>query len=504
MPPVVEGYPGSLSGRVAKGASLLLGISFVVRGIRFLATIVLARLLLPEHYGTIAIASVAIGFGEVLTDFRVNSALVRSNDIGPEQLDAAFTLTLLRGVTLGLATVIAAPFAERYFETPALAVVLYWLAIGPVIDGLANPGLVILEKKLDYSTEAWLTVLGSSVTTVLTIAGAFLLRDERALIIGTLAGKLSRTIGSHLVVRRRPRLRTHGMRELLGFGGWLTASGIVSYINMKIDVVAVGAREDSATLGAYSIGQETASATTVQISAPLSRALYPALVESSSDPNRLMGAFLAAQQLIAAVALPLGVGTSLVAVELVRATVGSKWDVAIPVVQYLAPVMAINLVTGGTQTLAMTLGKTQSFFRTQLASFLVRAPLVLAGSYLGGMLGVVYARIASGLLLGLLNAQLAGRLLEMNMFRPYLGAWRSLVSVIGMAFVVWSTGFWLAPPLSSEMSTRLLLARLAILVSAGAASYVALHLTLWRVAGLPQGPEKRVITLLRERMKRRA
>ncbi|MFQ3666894.1 MAG: oligosaccharide flippase family protein, partial [Sphingomonadaceae bacterium] len=103
---------GRLGSRVATSAMLLTGLNFLVRSLSFLTVIVLARILMPEAFGLVALATTIMGAIEVLTNFSVGNALIRIRNVEKAHFDTAFTIGALRGVltAAGLA-LLARPLA---------------------------------------------------------------------------------------------------------------------------------------------------------------------------------------------------------------------------------------------------------------------------------------------------------------------------------------------------------------------------------------------------------
>ena len=127
-----------LGRRMAKGAAWTILMRLSIRSIGLVSTVILARLLVPEDFGLIALATLVLGLLEVVAEFGFNLALIQNQTAGRDHYDTAWTLSVLRGVAVALALLALAQPAAAFFGEPRLATVLYVLAFAPAIEGVAN------------------------------------------------------------------------------------------------------------------------------------------------------------------------------------------------------------------------------------------------------------------------------------------------------------------------------------------------------------------------------
>ena len=115
------------------------------------------------------------------------------------------------------------------------------------------------------------------------------------------------------------------MREFFSFSAWLTAGQIVNTLNWRFDYLLIGKMLGGTALGYYSVGSNLAMMPTREATAPLTQTIYPGFSSIRDDPARLAAAYQRVQALVAAIALPAGIGVAVIADPLVRLTLGEKW-----------------------------------------------------------------------------------------------------------------------------------------------------------------------------------
>jgi PST family polysaccharide transporter len=479
----------NVANRVFKGALFLTGARFILRLFSLVNLVVLGRLLVPDDYGVATLAIVTIGFVQVFSDIRVNSALIALKDVEKRYLDTGFTMNLIRGVLIAALLFFAAGPIAAYMDEPRLADVLRVICIVLVFDGLKNPAFMMYQRNIDFSREfkrrAAATVLGSAAA----IGVAIATESYWAIVAGTLAGRFMESAFTYYRIPYKPVLRLREWRMFFGFGGWLTASGIVSYLLNMLPQIVIGKFIGPGPLGHYTVGRDVSMLATRELAAPLSQALFPGLSAISHNKNRLRGAFRKAQATILGVALPIGVGSALVANELIAVLVGDKWlPDAADVVVLLAPTIAISMISSATDGLAMAKLATRQMLMRNLVIAAFSVPAFVFGLWQWGFIGVIYATIFRFAVNTAVNMYFAKEMIGDSFLAPLAASWRSFVAAGLMSAAV------IAVPAPFEKGQEELQVLIEMMprVLLGGAVYVGAHYLLWRLAGKPDGFEAKM------------
>ncbi len=206
--------------RLASGARWTMSIRVVERGIGFVSTLILARLLAPADFGVVAMGTAIQEILAAITSFGFTQALIRMPRRDHGAYSTAFTLNALTGVGIALALLIAIPFAQAWYDDARVTGVLVVLALVSLIAGLRNSGLVRYERALDFRPFFAIALARKSTSLVVGAACALLWHDYRALLAAMLAGAIVETAITYRLTRFRPRLTLEKARELFGFSAW--------------------------------------------------------------------------------------------------------------------------------------------------------------------------------------------------------------------------------------------------------------------------------------------
>ena len=465
------------------------------RLIGMVSTIILARLLVPEDFGLVAMAMIVVGLVEVLFAYGVDTALIQNPRAGKDHFDTAWTIRIIQGGLVTGLLFLVAPLASAYFKEPRVADVLRVLCVAIVVNSVSNVGVIQFRKDLNFSKEFQFAMIGRVINFVATIGMAFALRNFWALVLGQLIGSVLGCIQSYVMHPYRPRLSVKAAREIWSFSQWMLLVNISNYALGKVDEIVVGGQGNGTIMGIYSVSSEVAELPTTELAFPLARALLPGYALLKDDPGRLNQAFLNVLGFVSTVTVPAALGLAMLAEHLVPILLGNKWIDTIPLIQCLAIFGAIRTIYGGAGNLLVVLGRTKLLAALTWFQVALTIGATLAGIHAFGLIGVALAKLAVVPVFFLVLFYTVVRVSSIT--RREIGAriWRP--SVAGLAMVVTLECFARVAP-SNPLSA------IAVSTVIGALVYSAAILLLWQSSGRPAGTESFLLDVAAQRLKRGA
>lgn len=497
--PLMSGRRSSHVGRrMMKAALFVTGGRLLLRVLSLLSLMILARLLTPADYGIAALAVVVIGLLQTVSDIRLGQALIGIDDVTPAHLDTAFTLALLRGLLIAAVLGFGAPFFAAFMEQPALTDVLRVLAVVAVIDGFKNPAFLLYRRDIDFSREVNRQAAATVMSVAVTIGAAFLLRSYWAIVLGTVTLRLVEAALTYWRISYVPKLGLARWREFTSFGLWMSIIGICDYVGQTAPQFVIGKSLGSSSLGVYSVGREISTISTRELAMPLMAIVFPGFATIGKDAERLRLAYREVQSTIFGLAFPIGLGCAMLAREFILLLAGAKWLAAVPVIEVLAPLMALGMVNSGTEGLALTKGKSQQL--AWRAGFVAIAsyPLLIAGVTLGGFQGALIALAIRILVSIIISAWFSSRLAGDSLWSPLAACWRSFIAGFAMCAALFAAD----PGIDAGAGIGAILMHTLPLVALGALVYAVIHALLWHLAGRPRGFEARLLEFVRFGLRR--
>lgn len=467
---------------VAKGAMLTVAMRWTDRLIGIASTMILARILVPDDFGIIAMASLVIGLTDVMLDLGVHVALIRNSNATQADYDTAWTLRLIQS-TLSAAVVIAtAPLAAAYFHDPRITPVLYVLAIGLILPALENIGIITFQKEMRFGLDFKFTFLKRISGFMVTVGMALLLHSYWALVFGTLLGRVVGVALSYRMHPMRPRFSLEKFKEIFGVSQWMLLRGILQYLNVNAHKFLVGGRATADVLGGYTLASQIAAMPSTELLQPLNRVLFPAFVKARDNPEELKRVFLLSQGVQTLIAIPGGIGLILLAHEAVSILLGPKWLFVAPFVQILAVANLAQAISASGSYLLMTVGEfawQTMLVAAELAVFAAAAFLLIPT---GGAIEIAWVRVAAiGLGLILFVSLLLRRVAQIKLPDILRTIYRPLVAGTLMGLALHAIDSMLSLGMVSGLVAK---------TTVGAVVYLGVVYALWRLGGRPAGGER--------------
>ena len=373
-----------------------------VQGVYLLRLLLLAQLLAPDAFGLVAVAMVAIGVIARITDLGMVPALVQRESAVAEEYDAAWTVGLLRALTIALVLAAFALPVARIFGEPSAAPVIQALAWRPVIEAAASIGIVRLTRQMEFRRLAMIAVPAAVVDLAVAVVTARQL-GVWALVAGALAGSGTTLLLSYLLAPHRPRLRFRfeTIRPLIRYGRWVMATGIVALVGSSLSQIAISRIEGVAALGLYFLAWRVAFLPIDAMSAVISSVAFPMFARIRDDTRKTAATFRTLLTGESAVLLP-GYALVFVLAPALEVVLGERWAGTAPIIRILS-VAAVTGTLGELVTpLLMGRGRADRAFilETVQTGVLVAVlfPLVMALGARGAALAWLAGNVAALLL----------------------------------------------------------------------------------------------------------
>lgn len=323
-----EPAPG-LKRKVLRGASLTGSGYILAQAINLGAWIVLSRLLTPGEVGSYAAATVLIGFGVLITESGMQSALIQREDRIEEAQNTALIACLAGGLLAGLAGLAAAPLLGLFFdsgEIAALAAASSGVILVMVMSVVPN---AILQRRFSFLRLLVIDPLEVVVFAVAAIVAAANDLGPWSLVIGQYAQMGTGLVLSWAFVSWRPELRLASIamwRELVAYGRHIFVStSILRLGEYAADSLIIGRGLGTAALGQYRYAFRVASLPFYVLLAGAAYVIFPAFARIAGDVERLRRAFMTSLRWMAAVAFPAGLILVPLGPPLVVTVFGDVW-----------------------------------------------------------------------------------------------------------------------------------------------------------------------------------
>jgi PST family polysaccharide transporter len=402
-------------------------------GLRLPVYLVLARLLSPEAFGLVALASAYVDFLQVFRIQGISVALVQRERLEPEHLDSAFWGGIVCGLLMGTAAFATAGLFARLAGQPALESVVRWLSIAFVLSALSTVQDTILRRELRFRALAIRTVIAQAVAGVVAISAALAGLGIWSLVAMIIVHQTASLIVLWRASSWRPRLRFSWSRyrELLAFGVSMTGVQLIQFARMRADNFLIGVGLGATPLGYYSVARQLVNGLAALVSGTVGPVLWSTLTRLQDEPRRLARAMYQAAEMLALVTFPVFLGAAAVSPMIVPMVLGQRWAASAPIFAALAVAEVFRSASGLNLTAITAIGQTGWRVGLEVLTATVTL-LALVGSLRWGVVAVAWALAISLLVLLPIQLRVAFRLLDLEA-RTFLAGYR--VPLVGSLLI---------------------------------------------------------------------
>ncbi|MBR1404379.1 MAG: lipopolysaccharide biosynthesis protein [Treponema sp.] len=324
-----------------------LGERLSAQVVTFAVTVVLARLLMPEDYGIVAIVNVFIAIADVLITGGLSTALIQKKDADETDFSTIFYVSVLLSAFLYALMFFTAPVIARLYKNALLTTVLRVMGIKFFISAVNSVQQAYVARKMIFRKFFFATLLGTVVSAVVGIVLALKGFGVWALVAQLLTNPFIDTIVLFITVRWHPRFlfSVERLKSLFGYGWKLSLASLAGTFFDKLRQLLIGTRYSASDLAFYNRGESLPYLVTTNITATLESVLFPAMSKFQNDREKLKGAMRHSIRGGSYVLSPLLVGFAAVSDKVVLILYGEKWENAVPFAALLSLSMIPSIVS---------------------------------------------------------------------------------------------------------------------------------------------------------------
>ena len=359
---------------LAKYANLI--ISLVV-------TAVLARLLAPDQFGVVAIATVAIAFLNLLADIGLSATVIQHKELDRKALSALFSLSVYITVVLSVIFFLCAGVFAEWYEQPILRPICQWLALSLLFSGITVVPNALFYRERLFKSIALRSLLIQLVGGAISVAAAFNGYGVYALIINPIFSSLLIFVISYakFPLKFTFSFSLQSLRPIFSYSFYQFLFNIINYFSRNADTLLIGKYLGMVPLGYYDKSYRLMSLPLQNITQVITPVIHPILSLKGKDLGYLNRVNLKLVSFLALIGFPLSIFLFFASEELILLFFGPQWELAIPTFKILSLTVGIQLVLSSSGSIFQTAGDTKSLFICGLFSAVTNVAGILLGVF---------------------------------------------------------------------------------------------------------------------------
>lgn len=303
--------------------------------ISLVVSIVLARILMPEDYGVVAMITVFTNIAMVFINTGFSSAIIQKKELSDTDINTLFYSSIAMSLILYAVLFFCAPFIAILYKEPLLTDLLRVESLIVVLGASYSVQQSLITRELKFKKNFFVGLFGILLQGGVGIALALNGFGPWAIVLSTIVHHISTAILMWYVVKWKPKLvfSVKSFRETFSFSAKMLVSGLLDSLFNNIRSIIIGAQYSSADLAYYNKGNQYPTLIMTQVDGSMTTVLFSSLSKYQNDWNAGLKVLRRAMKISVYVCAPLMAGMCAVADPMIRILLTDKWENSIQYVR---------------------------------------------------------------------------------------------------------------------------------------------------------------------------
>ncbi len=411
------------------------------QGVSFIVSIVLARLLAPEMYGTIALVTVFTTVLNVFVDSGLGNALIQKKDADEVDFSTVFYFNLTICLILYAAVFAAAPAIARFYNDLELVPIIRVLSLTIVISGIKNVQQAYVSRTLQFKRFFFSTLGGTIGAAIIGITMAYKGFGVWALVIQQIFNATVDTLILWITVKWRPKavFSFERLKGLASYGWKLLVSSLLDTVYNNVRQLIIGKLYSAADLAYYNKGKQFPNLVITNVNVAIDSVLFPVISANQDDTAQVKKMTRRAIQTSSFVIWPVVMGLAACAESLVKILLTEKWLPCVPYLQIFCFTYGFWPIHTANLNAIKAVGRSDIFLRLEIIKKVIGIASILI-SMPFGVMPMALAYMATAPLSAFVNATPNRKLLGYKYREQIMDMFPSMLLSFIMAVAVLMVG----------------------------------------------------------------
>lgn len=357
-----------------------LGERYLAQIVQLIVSIVLARILLPEIYGIVALAIVFITILQVFVDSGLGTALIQKKDADDLDFSTVFWFNIVFCILLYIGLFFLAPLIAKFYHISQLTGVIRVLSLVLIISGLKNVQQAYVSKNLQFKKFFWATIVGTISSAVVGIVMAKKGYGVWAIVAQDLTNTALDTIILWLIVKWKPKFQFsfQRLKSLFNYGWKLLASALLDVTYNNLRQLIIGKKYSKADLAYYNRGNQFPLFIVTGINSSIDSVMLPTMAIEQDHVEKVKEITRRSIKTSSYIMAPIMIGLAVTATGVVKLLLGNNWLPCVPILQILCISYMFYPIHTANLNAIKALGRSDFFLVLEIVKKIVGLALLLA------------------------------------------------------------------------------------------------------------------------------
>ena len=404
--------------------------------VTFIVSIILARLLTPEDYGTIALVTVFTTILNVFVDSGLGTSLVQKKDTDDIDFSTVFYTNICICIVLYCGMFLASPIISNFYDKPDLVPIVRVLSLTLIISGVKNIQQAYVSKNMMFKRFFFATLGGTLGAAILGITMAYLGFGVWALVAQQLFNSTVDTIILWITVKWRPinKFSFKRLKTLFGYGWKLLISALLDTSYNELRQLIVGKLYSSSDLAYYNKGDQFPRLIITNINTSIDSVLLPSMSSVQDNKEKIRNMTRRSIKTSVFIMAPLMLGLVAISDKVVLLLLTEKWLPCVPflcvfcITYIFYPIHTANL------NAIKAMGRSDLFLKLEIIKKIVGIIAILITMNIS-VWAMCLSLLVTSVLCQIINAWPNNKLLNYNFFEQL----KDIFPSIGMAMIMFTS-----------------------------------------------------------------
>lgn len=414
-----------------------------VKGAGLIIGIVLARLLVPEKFGQVAIITIFINLANSIIQNGFNSALVQQKEVDDKDYSTVFYITMVLSAGIVGILWVTSPYIALYYELPLLVWPIRVYSFSLFFGSFNSIQVAKMQREMRFKPMMYTSLISTILSGGLGVAMAYMGAEIWALVAYGCSSIIFSCIAMLFVANWFPKLVFSWKRAgvLFSFGWKMLVSGILCSLYNDVRSLIIGKRYSVDALGFYNRGQQYPDVIATTLDTSIQSVMFPAMARVQADKVQMRGMLKRSISVGALVIVPIMIGLAAVAESLILLLLTEKW---LPCVIYMQIICFASLFfsfTSSSLIAIKSLGRSDIYMKLEIVRRIVMLVILLVAVFaFDSVLAIAVSYAISSLLDAFVAAVPLKKLLDYDFTKQLKDNWKVFAASCVMGAIVYFIG----------------------------------------------------------------
>lgn len=412
------------------------------QGVTFIVSIVLARLLEPTVYGTVALVTIFTTIMQVFVDSGMGNALIQKKDADDLDFSSVFYFNMAMCSVLYLIMFFAAPFIASFYRMPELTAIVRVLSLVVVISGVKNVQQAYVSRHLMFKRFFFSTLGGTIGAAVIGIAMAYLGFGVWALVAQMLFNAAVDTTILWITVKWRPKkmFSFQRLKSLFSYGWKLLVSSLIDTVYNDLRQLIIGKKYSSGDLAYYNQGKKFPQLIVTNINTSIDSVLLPTMSKAQDDMAAVRSMTRRAIKTSTFLMMPAMIGLAVCAEPLVQLILTEKWLPCVLFLRIFCITYAFYPIHTANLNAIKAMGRSDLFLKLEIIKKTVGIIAILITMWIS-VQAMAYSFLVTTILNQIINSWPNKKLLNYSYFEQVKDMLPQILLSLGMGAAIYAVSF---------------------------------------------------------------